>query len=114
MTIGDRLKKKRLECQISQTDLAAKVGITKQSLYKYEKGIITNIPSDVIEKLADALECSPAYIMGWNLQVDVTPKREELSPEIIAYATKLMELPPDVREKLMQMLEVLQDKKKGE
>lgn len=66
MTIGERIRTKREEYNISQTELASRVGITKQSLYKYEKGIITNIPSDTIERLSEALYCSPAYIMGWS------------------------------------------------
>lgn len=66
MTKGERIKRKREELNISQTDLANQVGISKQTLYKYENDIVTNIPSDVIEKLAKKLECDPAYIMGWE------------------------------------------------
>ena len=66
MTRGNRIRKKRLECALNQTDLALRVGISKQTLYKYENDIITNIPSDVIEKMAAILNCSPAYIMGWE------------------------------------------------
>lgn len=66
MKIGYRIKSKREMLGISQTDLANKVGIAKQTLYKYENNIVTNIPSDVIEKLSYYLECSPAYLMGWE------------------------------------------------
>ena len=66
MTKGERIKHKREQLNISQTDLAEQVGVAKQTLYKYENDIVTNIPSDVIEKLSAKLECSPAYIMGWE------------------------------------------------
>lgn len=68
MTVGSRIKKKREEKGISQTDLAEMVGISKQTLYKYENDIITNIPSDKIEKIADKLDVSAAYIMDWEEQ----------------------------------------------
>lgn len=66
MTIGERIKKRRTALGISQVALADKVGISKQSLYKYENGIITNIPSDKIEEIASVLNTTPAYIMGWD------------------------------------------------
>lgn len=66
MTKGQRIKKLRTDSGISQTDFAKKVGISKQTLYKYENDIVTNIPSDVIEKIAKTAGSSPEYIMGWN------------------------------------------------
>ena len=66
MTKGQRIKSKREALNMSATDLAKKVDISKQTLYKYENDIITNIPSDVIERLSDVLRCSPGYIMGWT------------------------------------------------
>lgn len=66
MAIGERIKYLREQAKISQTELAEKVNTTKQNIYKYEKGIITNIPSDRIELIANALNTTPAYLMGWN------------------------------------------------
>lgn len=66
MTIGERIKKAREEKNVSQTELASAVKISKQNLYKYENNIITNIPSDRIEAIAKYLDISPAYIMGWE------------------------------------------------
>ena len=66
MTKGQRIKNKREELRISQTDLANAIGVSKQTLYKYENDIVTNIPSDVIERLSSRLDCSPGYIMGWE------------------------------------------------
>lgn len=65
-TIAERLKKLIDSSAYSRTDIAAKAGITKQTLYKYENSIVTNIPSDKIEKLALILNTSPAYLMGWE------------------------------------------------
>lgn len=66
MTIGRRIKELREKHGMSQVDLADKISVSKQTLYKYENGIITNIPSDKIESIAKILRASPSYIMGWD------------------------------------------------
>lgn len=68
MTIGSRIRELRLSKGIAQNELATKVGISNHLLYKYENGIISNIPSDKLEKIASALYVSPAYLMGWEEQ----------------------------------------------
>ncbi len=82
MTVGDRIRKQRELLEISQTELAEKVKISKQTLYKYEKNIITNIPSDKIEELAKVLCVSESYLMGWddNLKTD----NADLIPDILS------------------------------
>ena len=63
MNIGKRIAKVRKEKGISQTELGEICGTTKQTIFKYENGIITNIPLDKLEKIADALDVPPAYLM---------------------------------------------------
>ena len=67
-TVGDRIRATRKREGISQTDLAQKMGVIKQTLYKYETGIVTNIPSEKIEAAAKALGVTPGYLMGWEDQ----------------------------------------------
>lgn len=64
-TVGNRMKKLRTALGMSQVDFAEKIGVTKQTLYKYENGLITNIPSDKIEAAAKVGNIPPAYLMGW-------------------------------------------------
>lgn len=61
MTVGDRIRKQRELLGFSQTELAEKVNISKQTLYKYEKNIITNIPSDKIEQISKVLNVSESF-----------------------------------------------------
>lgn len=65
-SIGKRIRKEREKLGFPLTEFASKIGISKQSLYKYEIGIVTNIPLDNLIKIAKALQCSPAYLMGWE------------------------------------------------
>ena len=64
MTVGDRIRATRKREGISQTELAQKMGFIKQTLYKYETGIVTNIPSEKIEAAAKALGVTPGFLMG--------------------------------------------------
>lgn len=66
MTVAERIKQRREALGIAQTDLALAVGVAKQQIYKYENGVITNIPSDKIERIARALHTTPQYLMGWE------------------------------------------------
>lgn len=66
MTVGERIKKIRSNLGMSQVDFADKINVSKQTLYKYENNIITNIPSDKIEAAAHLGNVSPAYLMGWE------------------------------------------------
>lgn len=66
MAIGDKIKSARLGARMTLEDVAQKVGVTRQTVQKYESGIVSNIPSDRIELLAKALGVTPAYLMGWE------------------------------------------------
>jgi repressor LexA len=81
MTKGERIKKVRESLGISQTELAEKVSSTKQNIYKYENDIITNIPSDKIEAIAEALHTTPAYLMGWEEKLDPGPHPASDDPQ---------------------------------
>lgn len=65
-TIGERIKTAREAKGMSQEDLGKSFGATKQTVYKYETGIITNIPLDNLEKIAVTLGVSSAYLAGWE------------------------------------------------
>ena len=60
MSNGEIIKKLRTEIGMTQTELAEKIGTSKQNIYKYENGIITNIPSDRLQALSDVFGVSPA------------------------------------------------------
>lgn len=82
MTVGDRIKKQREKVGFSQTELAEKVKVSKQTLHKYENNIVTNIPSNKIEEIAKYLSVSPAYLMGW--EDNLTPDNIDLIPDILS------------------------------
>lgn len=80
MTIGDKLKKLRFDSGKTQEEVGKIVNISKQTLYKYENNIITNIPSDKIEKLAEVYSVSPAYLMGWITESNLKGDTDNIIP----------------------------------
>ena len=47
-------------------EVAKFVGVSRQTVFKYENGIITNIPSDKIAMMAKLFNVSPAFLIGWT------------------------------------------------
>lgn len=65
MTIGQRIKLKREELQMSQEELAKKMGYkTRNAIYQYEQA--ENMKLSLVSKFAEALGCSPSYLLGWD------------------------------------------------
>lgn len=73
MKKGERIRTRREQLGLSQTSLADMIGESKQTVYKYESGIISNIPSDKVEAIAEVLNVSPAWIMGWENDSQIIP-----------------------------------------
>lgn len=83
--IGDTLRKLRHENHCTLEQVGKVIGISKQTLYKYENGIINNIPSDKIEALAHFYRVSPSVIMGWSddwIQENMPPLQEQLDATV--------------------------------
>lgn len=72
MTCGEKIKLKRKELKLSQTELAEKVGLKFGTISKYEKDKIS-IPANNLKLLADALNVSVDYLLG-NTTIE-NPKR---------------------------------------
>ncbi|CEQ14816.1 HTH-type transcriptional regulator [[Clostridium] sordellii] len=66
MGLKENIKNKRLELGLTLEEVSNKIGVKKPTLQRYESGVISNIPSDKIESLAEVFDVSPAYLMGWE------------------------------------------------
>ena len=84
MTIGDRIKNRRKYLKMSADELARRLGKDRSTIYRYEKGDIENLPLDVLEPIANALETTPQYLMGWE---ETQKKNDTLSDIVIRMQT---------------------------
>lgn len=81
MDVGNRIKKRRKQLHMSAEQLAAKIGRSPATMYRYEKGEIDKVDAAVLLPIADALLTTPAYLMGWeeeSTEDAIWEKREAL------------------------------------
>ena len=72
MTVGERIRNRREQLQMSQDELAKKIGYkSRSSINKFETS--RSLPLDKVELVAKALECPPSYLMGW-MDEEALPK----------------------------------------
>lgn len=77
MTVGDRIKQRRLELGLSQEELAKKVGYkSRSSINKIE--LARDLPLRKVELMAKALDTTPGYLMGWKETAPLEPLLEPL------------------------------------
>jgi transcriptional regulator with XRE-family HTH domain len=107
MNVGQRIKNRRKELKLSVDKLAELIGKNRATIYRYENNEIENMPYDVIEPLADVLQVSPAYLMGWEEKEE----REEKEQTIAAHLDG--ELSKDDLEQVVNLIEHLKKKNKG-
>jgi transcriptional regulator with XRE-family HTH domain len=58
--VGRRVRSRRLESRLSQTELADKIGVTFQQVQKYEKGV-NRIGAGRLQRISEALEVPIAF-----------------------------------------------------
>lgn len=66
MTVGERLKRRRKELGMSAEAVAEKLGCSPSTVYRYENGEINKMGIDKLKPIAEAINTSPAYLMGWE------------------------------------------------
>lgn len=64
MTTGERIKQLRLQDKLSQEELGLRIGVQKAAIHKYETGLVVNLKRKTLDKLASALNTTPAYLLG--------------------------------------------------
>ena len=80
MILGARIKQRREELGLSQEELAKKIGYKSRStINKIEMGI-NDITQTKILAFANALQTTPAYLMGWETETE--HKKEDAISDI--------------------------------
>lgn len=95
MDIGQRIKQRRKELKMSAEELGKRLGKDRSTIYRYEKGDIENLPLDILEPIATALQTTPQYLMGWQK----VQKKNDILSDIV------LKLNEDAE--LLEMVEIL-------
>ena len=83
-TIGSRIRQAREAAGLTQAELGKRCNTTKQTIFKYENGIVTNIPMDRVSIIAQALGIEPAHLMGWKSDLETASTLTQLGQRITA------------------------------
>lgn len=83
MKFGDRIKQRRIELHMSAGELGSLIGKNRATIYRYENGDIENIPLEMLDKLSDALNVTPEYLMGWTDSKHLATRLREGTREIL-------------------------------
>ena len=78
--LANKLREMRKEKGFTLEALAERLGTSRQTIHRYENGKISNIPPEKVVLLADALETTPAHLMGWEKEQDVVFGYENILP----------------------------------
>lgn len=68
-----RILKSMSEKNVSYGELSSMTGIPKSALQRYATGATEKIPLPRVEMIANALNISAAYLMGWEDSSETTP-----------------------------------------
>lgn len=111
MTIGDRIKNRRKYLKMSADELGKRLGKDRSTIYRYEKGDIENLPLDILEPIADALNTTPQYLMGWEEKSATENGSGQMSESKRKLRALAEECSEEDAEKFLQMMQILLGKK---
>lgn len=97
--IATRIRTRRRELGISMDALASAVGRDRATIYRYENGEIENMPFSVVALIAEALRCSPSYLVGWSDEKPEAPK----DPAVMELEEVFADLNDENRGKLLEI-----------
>lgn len=64
MGMAEKIKEKRLEQNLTQEELAKKLGLQIDDIISFENGNVDEIKSSIIYNMTDILQCSFSSLMG--------------------------------------------------
>lgn len=118
--IMNRIQSRRLELKLSYQDLASKTNMSKSTLQRYETGSIKNMPVDKLGIIANALDVSPLWLLGFDENEnnnklsneeqqhieDLRKLNTEGKDKVIAYTKDLIEMPKYQKDNNSKVVEI--------
>ena len=84
--MGQRIRDRRIALELTLDELGKRVGVGASTVRKWETGYIKDMRSDKIQKVADALDVTPAYLMGWDESQSVSVEQVHTNNGLIGQA----------------------------
>ena len=104
----NRIRELRIKNNLTLDDVARHLGVGRQAIYKYEKGTVTNIPLENIEKMAELFSVTPGYLAGWTDDHPDDPVSDvPQTSEARILARGIDRLPPEEREQALAVVRAM-------
>lgn len=104
--IGERIKQARLALGYSAEQVAAFLNVSPATVYRYENGDISKLPSNFIKPLAEFLCVTPGFLMGWSDESE--PDHQDIhTPEARILAKGIDKLPPEQRAQALAVVKAM-------
>lgn len=104
--VGDKIKEIRSLKGMSLSKLATKAGISKGYLSDIEKGVKDNPSTELLEKIANALEVSISDLFGNESTLD---KLDFLEEDMKIMFSKAQKMSKENRKKVLKMMELFEE-----
>lgn len=110
-TVGNRILQRRKELDLTQEELARRMGYkSKSTINKIEMGI-NDIPQSKIARFAEVLATTPSFLMGWDEEED-SPEEPKLTEGEKVLLDLFRRVPEDKQKLVLQMIRVALDNPK--
>ncbi len=73
MSLGETIRKKRLAAGYTVEALAQVIGVSRQTLFRYENGQIATIPTKKLERLAEVFGTTPSHLLAGEASGELLP-----------------------------------------
>ena len=103
MSVGLRIKAAREQKNLTLEEVAKRCETTKQTIFKYENEIVTNIPYEKIVLLSKALDVTPSYLFGWE-EKKSSPSEPSLTEGEKVLLDLFNRVPEDQQQLVLQMI----------
>lgn len=91
MTTGERIKARRKELGLTADAVAEQIGISRSTMFRYEKGEIEKLPINNLVPIARVLCTTVGYLMGWDDEKSPTSIEGGDEAELMRYFASLTE-----------------------
>ena len=79
MNIGDRIKRRRKELDLTQQELALAVGYSDRSMIAKIEANAVDLPTSKVDAIAERLHTTSAYLLGLDTEARLEDLKEEIN-----------------------------------
>ena len=105
---GDTIKQARMALGYSAEQVAAHLGVSPATIYRYENGDIAKLPSKHIVPLAQFPCISPASLMDWDDDQPEVPA-PKVDPQIHAVSTMMEGMSKEQKDQILAIVRTFVD-----